>query len=857
MIFNKKRGSMMRKSKIILFTLVSSLFLMCASLVYSGGGGGGGGGDPPPPPPPQTGCYEEGTSPSLGSTSDSPGSLEWNTFKLYYPGGEGGIPPECTSPRRYTKKVCVQYVSGTTGTCLKTEEKEGNWPPSPEAPGVVKNTYFGTWVWSDVSPKCIGNKYEVVSRFEPDKSTKACGCIRSSVWDRSYQCCGDDTLDGQTPEPSDDPDLAQIFCENCYLGANQGKRMWGPSCCGDDGGDCNSVSGQYLCWNRPRAEWYWMLAPDLRGKILDSGCNKESTLSDRDGWIYCRTAFEGTENPYRVDSDYICYDYKITECCGDSTCNSLVGGVAYGGIRETTGVAFKLGDSVYYCADDLDWTTDLDIKNQNSCEKAGFSWTGTKCCSEADDPNEYHNDANNGCWDSNLTMSGNFPRGEKDVLNYHGQFYGCKIEAKNYIDDNEHLLNIKNYHPPKNNLIDNKDYCETLADGYYYCSYVEKWIVGGGEAQMHLSFVPWSTTEQKAGCCGPNNCFDGNSCLENQAYEATSSDHNGFRCVDGNWTEARLRYTPSGNTSGYCPTADQCLVDLQGDPEDNNNPSGNPQCIADEQYRRDDYCENGIWTSRTKLIALQLLDLPQKENIGNYVLFCGDYKDALNYLDYEVRDNKIAKSYITDKPNNYCVLSYGGKVVLGTSLNQEIDSGDYKFMDLIGASCSSGMTDEDEYSPCSPKKAWYNKKLKSVIYSQGLVELYEVNLFDKFVEFLKNPFVALLINKLKEKTPPYDQSFVKEIKEFKNLYINKKGDKFILGTMEGEQYKNIIVQYINFDTDVCEMVDTYNEYHSGLMSGILCSKEGKNYYVLAHGSIFTTPDPTNIWADLTSKLRVN
>ncbi|MBW2986540.1 LamG domain-containing protein [Candidatus Woesearchaeota archaeon] len=47
----------------------------------------------------------------------------------------------------------------------------------------------------------------------------------------------------------------------------------------------------------------------------------------------------------------------------------------------------------YYCAADGEWTTDLDIKDESSCNKAGFVWTGNLCCSEDDDVNEYYNDA--------------------------------------------------------------------------------------------------------------------------------------------------------------------------------------------------------------------------------------------------------------------------------------------------------------------------------------------------------------------------------------------------------------------------------------------------------------------------------
>lgn len=46
----------------------------------------------------------------------------------------------------------------------------------------------------------------------------------------------------------------------------------------------------------------------------------------------------------------------------------------------------------YYCAGDAEWTVDLDSKDESSCNKAGFVWTGNFCCSEDDDVNEYYND---------------------------------------------------------------------------------------------------------------------------------------------------------------------------------------------------------------------------------------------------------------------------------------------------------------------------------------------------------------------------------------------------------------------------------------------------------------------------------
>ena len=365
---------------------------------------------------------------------------------------------------------------------------------------------------------------------------------------------------------------------------------------------------------------------------------------------------------------------------------------------------------------------------------------------------------------------------------------------------------------------------------------------------MHLSKIPWSTNLQKGECCGGGKCFNGSECLENQAGSPSNQPlYQGYRCVNGEWDKAQKVCTSDGDTCGYCPRTDQCLVNLQGDAADNDDPEGNPQCIANGQYIEDDYCEKGKWTSRTKWIAVQMLDI----FANNYVLFCGDYEEVLNYLDYIVKDATIARNYAS-QTNNYCVLSFGDKVVFGTSINNETKT---NFEDVVGESCKKVTNEDGLYHPCTgSNRAWYNKKLKSVIYSQNPIALSGAS--GKFDTYLGNPFKSL-IDKLSAKFPnPYDNFFTGATSKFRNLYVVKQDGKYVLGSIEGKFYRNLAIEYLGFDTDVCSLMKAYNQSHSDFMSGIFCSKENKNYYVLAQGSIFAALDPTTIWADLTGKLRV-
>ena len=78
----------------------------------------------------------------------------------------------------------------------------------------------------------------------------------------------------------------------------------------------------------------------------------------------------------------------------------------------------------------------------------------------------------------------------------------------------------------------------------------------------------------------------------------------------------------------------------------------------------------------------------------------------------------------------------------------------------------------------------------------------------------------------------------------------------IEGIGAGLENKNLVIQYENFEEDICAVIDEYDEKHPDDLSGIECSSEGSNYYVLAQGQKDATAVvPEEIWNDLTSKLR--
>ena len=444
-----------------------------------------------------------------------------------------------------------------------------------------------------------------------------------------------------------------------------------------------------------------------------------------------------------------------------------------------------------------------------------------------------------GCWNSKAVMSISYVEGTKNsVINIKGQFYGCAIDKQNYNRDNDNFLSIMDSHT-RGQLIKNENYCINIAD--YFCSYTEKWEPTNGMVRTTLSIVPVQNVAQKAECCAPNQCWNGETCIADQSGDPLVRPiGDGFRCIDGIWTRQNQICDPDGSICGYCPET-KCLGVA----------NNKPQCMETEQYVDDDYCDNGQWSTRTKLLALTLLKIKS----GDYSLFCDNRNNALNYIQYSTDSGQLASNILSSlDTNNFCVLKANNKVIVATSTNkgyEEVPSS----LNIFGVtSCSNAKNDGNYYSCDSSNKVWYNKKLKSFIYSQTPFSVPAaaepsstlINMITKIIDSIKR----LITN------PPFDQSYVSGIKKFRKLYLAQQGSKSIAAALEGKNLKNAVIEYNNFDTNMCSYIDSYSASKNFTLSGISCKKESNNYYVLAQGSQFTNLDPDTIWTDLTSKLRL-
>lgn len=449
-----------------------------------------------------------------------------------------------------------------------------------------------------------------------------------------------------------------------------------------------------------------------------------------------------------------------------------------------------------------------------------------------------------GCWNSKPVWSVSFVEGTKNsVGNYKGQFYGCAIDKRNYNTENDNLLNLLDSNTKKQ-LIQNQNYCISDQEKNYYCSFKEEWVQTEGKDKSHLSYVPvQSASLQAAECCAQTECWDGIKCVENQRAKPLEQSTNGFRCIDGNWKKLIQKCSPDGSTCAYCPEESQCLLN----PLANNEPA---QCIESDKYEEDSYCENGEWSSRTKLLALKLL----KMKSNDYTLFCDNRENTLNNLQYVSGSNEVVANVLTNlQTNNFCILKTGNNIIAATSTNKDFEEVPNS-LNIFGVTSCSNVADDNQYHSCdTTNKVWYNKKFKSFIYSATAINVPSDSV--SFLEFIRNP-IRNIISIIKRLIVPSDQASLDAIKKFDRLYMTQQSDKSVIGTVEGRNPINAVIEYKGVNTDICSFIEQFKRTKAPDLSTMSCKKEDNKFYVLAQGSQFTNINPDSIWADLTSKLRL-
>ena len=374
-------------------------------------------------------------------------------------------------------------------------------------------------------------------------------------------------------------------------------------------------------------------------------------------------------------------------------------------------------------------------------------------------------------------------------------------------------------------------------------------------------FDTYDFTQQ--GCCPTNWCWNGTACVnsslweENTSYPAIFAEKlfpnlvSGYRCIVGQWLYSEAKYDWDHNNSRFCPYNNQCY---NGQTD---------KCIDSGSYTEDHYCWEGNWSSRTKFMAMQLLQFASDNSYSEYTMQCDNYENALNDFDLEynylVGASNGGYCGDTDCVNNFCILKYAEdkkeKVIIGTSFNNE--SNIYSFLKNITNTTETycnNVINDGNFSAClntdGKNYVWYNKNKSIVLYGK---EPFTLNppedWMTRFLGWLGGLFG--ITSEFEE----LDQTM--NISDFNKIYLSKihtgtflrrSCDKKIFAVNEiKSNAQTYHLQYTNFVVDIC------SEINAKYPEMFICEPNGNEQIVKPYGF---NPPAESIWQDLTSKLRL-
>ena len=590
------------------------------------------------------------------------------------------------------------------------------------------------------------------------------------------------------------------------------------------------------------------------------------------------------------------------------------------GQTYSTGKNISYEQQVYYCAKETKdspieysesstlWTTDLDYTNAETCNiGVGTNrWTGKNllhyydtttdfCCGEHEDIQELTNPGKEfslyesyndigglaACFNGTPQLNNNFIEDYEELYVIEGEIQGCAIDrnhAKGLIHpfpdqqykDNDHLLELLDWpNPAQENqpredalLINDRQYCEIInGTEEYFCSYKEVWNTTGGLNLNHLSIIPqefWEndTYPQNAECCEPTQCWDSTQCIEQQLNPSSEPYFGNYRCINGTWAVSDLKYDWDNHMSGYCFSQTQCLVNPSGEYGN----SDNPICIESDEFIGDHYCENGNWTTRTKYLALELLDLTKTTNQNLYTIYCDDYTNTLNNINYIQQPSgmniidfilvqRFTKGYTFNSVNNFCILNTENNIILATSLNHPIELEDYSnFINVFEHTGETSLPESDEGYQLiqNSNYIYYNNQTNSIIYSKQQLNFqeYDTNLLDFFqnlFQYITNFFTPGGF------TSTYD--FINQTKDFNQLYISNEKQVVAIREKVTPTQEHLSISYAGTGADICESVEKYDDYISTTDS-IQCNETRGITYIAS-----SLPEGINVWSQITKKLR--
>ncbi len=379
--------------------------------------------------------------------------------------------------------------------------------------------------------------------------------------------------------------------------------------------------------------------------------------------------------------------------------------------------------------------------------------------------------------------------------------------------------------------------------------------------------------------------------------------------LGADWQLMPLRNDFSNSFSDLCFYDDQCLVNHKGNPL-LNDPSGwysakkdkdEPRCIDNYEYVLDYYCDRGDWTSRTRLVGLELFGAaysPGRTQFNkNFTMVCGQYNFVLNTLNYNNQfvnvktflDRSLNTQLVSNKKwhpilNNVCIIDFDKHIVLGVSLNSNISSADsfLKALDFDAGACDSqvgvpvpgysteylGCTGSGVKSVTKSNKTYYelyyDKNTNTLIYDPDMVLLpYPINaLLQLYPNVIEPQFVAPLTNYVRNNahnsSAGRDFGLFYNPKLYNNIYLSMKDNTSIFAFIEEDQtsnhtdYLGFVSKNINFPPVICDII-----VNSDGDAVTYCQNNvAPNYMVVSKKPNFKTPKLMELWKGLTSLIKI-
>lgn len=398
-------------------------------------------------------------------------------------------------------------------------------------------------------------------------------------------------------------------------------------------------------------------------------------------------------------------------------------------------------------------------------------------------------------------------------------------------------------------------------------------------------------------CCAEKQCWDGKQCVASMANDPMALPINNYRCIDGTWVSTPEKTDLAGET-GFCPVDTQCLVSVNGKADYNNKVSKFyqssreedwPQCIGDKQFVLDNYCDAGVWTSRTKLLAQRLLDLVKEKGDPNkYTLYCDDYKSALvstgdtalieaiegmpqHVIDASGADrvDPTSRSCFenfggTDDlnpycMNNFCVLKYfdnqanSKKIVVATSLNTH--PGQILSLFNYPRTACDGKG-KNGFDMCAgvgtTASVWIDNRTTLLLYSRDGITLQPASPLQSFfaaITGLLKSIISFFTGT--QALSNADVTFIESTTQFDRLYLNAAGTKRIIAVQETRSDKTfILAQYLGFTENLCDYVERISTTGLGVGTAVTCSQAGGIVTIYTEDT-----DVVKLWQEFTSKLR--